>query len=129
MSKMREAHTTIDEYIRSFPVPVQKKLMELRKTVAAAAPGAQEKISYSMPSFFFHGVLVYFAAYEHHIGFYPTASGIKAYRTALSKYETAKGTVRFPIDKPLPLGLIKRIVRFRVQENLKKITDKSRKLQ
>ena len=111
---------SIDEYIAAFPEEIQKILEELRATIKAAAPEAQEKISYQMPAFALKGNLVYFAAYKNHIGFYPTASGIQAFKKELSVYEGAKGTVRFPIDKPLPLDLIRKIVKFRVAENLKK---------
>ena len=118
---------SIDEYIATFPEEIQKILEELRATIKAAAPEAQEKISYQMPAFALKGNLVYFGAYKNHIGFYPTASGIQAFKNELSVYEGAKGTVRFPIDKPLPLDLISRIVKFRVAENLKKAEIKSSK--
>jgi len=118
---------SIDEYIAAFPEEIQKILEELRATIKAAAPEAQEKISYQMPAFALKGNLVYFGAYKNHIGFYPTSSGIQAFKKELSIYEGAKGTVRFPIDKPLPLDLISRIVKFRVAENLKKAEIKSSK--
>ncbi len=112
-------HKNIDEYIVSFPEPTIKKLRELRKAIREAAPQASEKISYNMPCFYLNGNLVYFGAFPDHISFFPTASGISAFKKEISKYDFAKGTVRFPIDKPLPIDLIKKIVKFRVKENLK----------
>jgi uncharacterized protein YdhG (YjbR/CyaY superfamily) len=112
--------TTIDEYIATFPKKLQKTLKQLRKVIKAAAPEAEERISYQMPAFSFKGVLVYFAAYKNHIGFYPTSSGISAYKKELSEYKSSKGTVQFPINKPLPFELISRIVKFRVLENIAK---------
>ncbi len=111
---------SIDEYIANFPAEVQKKLEDLRAVIKAAAPEAQEKIGYQMPTFTLKGNLVHFAAYKNHIGFYPTPSGIQAYREELSVYEGAKGSIRFPIDQPLPFELISKIVKFRVTENLQK---------
>jgi uncharacterized protein YdhG (YjbR/CyaY superfamily) len=110
----------VDEYISGFPKDVQKKLAELRTTIRKAAPDAEEIISYQMPAYSLNGNLVYFAAYKNHIGFYPTASGIKNFESDLSKYESSKGAVKFPIDKPFSLGLITKIVKFRVKENLAK---------
>lgn len=109
-----------DEYISGFPKDVQKKLAELRTTIRKAAPDAEEIISYQIPAYSLNGNLVYFAGYKNHIGFYPTASGIKNFESDLSKYESSKGAVKFPIDKPLPLDLITKIVKFRVKENLAK---------
>ena len=108
---------TVDEYLETFSPMVRKTLQQLRQTIKAAAPKADEEISYMMPAYKYLGVLVYFAAYKNHIGFYPTAGGIKAFQKELSAYEGSKGTVRFPIDKPLPFGLISKIVKFRVKEN------------
>jgi uncharacterized protein YdhG (YjbR/CyaY superfamily) len=107
---------SIDQYIAAFPEETRKILEELRATIKA---GAEERISYQMPTFVLKGYLVHFAAYKNHIGFYPTSSGIQAFRRELSRYEGGKGTVRFPIDEPLPLALIRKIVKFRVAENLK----------
>lgn len=118
---MRKKYSSIDEYIVSFPEHVQKKLVELREAIREQAPDAQEKISYQIPTFFLNGNLVHFAAYANHIGFYPTSSGIRAFKNKLSKYKSAKGSVQFPMEEPLPLGLIKMIVKFRVKENMKKI--------
>jgi uncharacterized protein YdhG (YjbR/CyaY superfamily) len=109
--------TTIDQYVNGFPDDVRRILNELRATIRAAAPEASEKISYRMPTFYYNGNLVHFAAYPHHIGFYPTPSGIDAFEDELGKYKRAKGSVQFPIDEPLPLDLIARIVKHRVREN------------
>ena len=120
METRRKQYSSIDEYIRSFPEPIQKKLSELREIIREQAPEAQEKISYQIPTFFQNGNLVHFAAYAKHIGFYPTPSGISAFRSELSKYKSAKGSVQFPLEEPLPKSLIKKIVKFRVAENRKK---------
>jgi uncharacterized protein YdhG (YjbR/CyaY superfamily) len=117
MKSATKAPADIDRYIRTFPAPVQAKLRQLRSIVAAAAPGATEKISYRMPAFFQNGVLVYYAAYAKHIGFYPTSSGIAAFGKELGKFKSSKGAVQFPLDEPLPEGLIRRMVAFRVKEN------------
>ena len=117
----------IDEYIAGFPEHIQEILEKLRDTIRKAAPGAEEVMSYQMPAFKFHGMLVYFAMHKNHIGFYPTPSGIEAFKKELSAYEGAKGSIKFPIDKPLPLGLITKIVKFRVKENLEKSKTKSKK--
>ena len=127
MQSNKAGFASIDEYIASFPADTRKILEELRATIKAAAPGAEEKISYQMPAFALKGNLVYFAAFKDHIGFYPTASGVEAFKKELSTYEGSKGTVRFPIDKPLPLKLIRKIVKYRVVENLKKAKVKSSK--
>jgi len=119
------SHASIDEYIALFPKDIQKKLEELRATIKAAAPDAKEKISYQMPTFDLYGNLVHFAAHKNHIGFYPTPSGIDAFKNELSVYEGAKGSVQFPLDKPLPLKLIRKIVKFRVAENVEKAEIKS----
>ena len=112
--------TSIDEYIASFPKNVQDLLQHIRQAVNDAAPGAQEAISYNMPAFKLNGNLVWFGAFKNHIGFYPRQSAIEEFKEKLVDYEVSKvqGTVRFPFDEPIPLGLIKEIVRFRVKENL-----------
>ena len=120
MESSRTTPKDIDEYIRLFPDDIQALLQSLRQTIREAAPDAKETISYQMPAFKQNGILVYFAAFKKHIGFYPTSSGIEAFREELSAYEGSKGTVRFPIDKPLPLDLVRDIVKFRVRENLEK---------
>ena len=127
MESNKAGYVSVDEYIATFPEEIQKILEELRGTIKAAAPDAEEKISYQMPAFALKGNLVYFAAFKNHIGFYPTSSGTEAFKKELSIYDGSKGTVRFPIDKPLPLKLISRIVKFRVAENLKKAGIKSGK--
>ena len=118
--------TTIDEYIATFPKETQKILKDIRATIKAAAPDAEEKISYQMPTFFLKGNLIHFAAYKNHIGIYPTPNGIESFKKELSKYKGAKGSVRLPIDEPMPLKLISRIVKFRVSENLKKAKAKGK---
>jgi len=120
MDNRKQPYNSIDEYINTFPEHIQKKLFGLREVIKEEAPDAQEKISYQMPTFFLKGNLVHFAAFSKHIGFYPAPSGIDAFKDELSKYKGAKGSVQFPIDEPLPLELIRRIVRFRVTENQQK---------
>lgn len=110
----------IEEYISGFPEPVQIKLREIRAAIRKAAPDAKEKISYRMPAFTLNGMLVYFAAHTNHIGFYPMSAAIDAFKKELSDYKRSKGTIQFPLDKPLPKGLITRIIKFRVAENMAK---------
>ena len=112
--------TTVDEYIASFPEAVQARLTAMRDTVRQHAPQAAERISYAMPTYVLHGNLVHFAAYAHHIGFYPTPAGITAFQDALAPYKSAKGSVQFPHTEPLPLELVAEMVRFRVAENTRK---------
>ncbi|HTZ52591.1 MAG TPA: DUF1801 domain-containing protein [Spirochaetia bacterium] len=114
------AAAAIDQYIDQFPAPARRKLQEIRKLVLGLVPEAEERISYRMPCFYLQGVLVYFAAHERHIGFYPTPSGISAFKSELAGYECSKGAVQFPLDKPLPAGLIRKIVNFRRAENVAK---------
>jgi uncharacterized protein YdhG (YjbR/CyaY superfamily) len=114
----------IDEYIAGFPKDVQKILQQVRTTIKKAAPKAEEKISYAMPAFTLNGNLVYFAAYENHIGFYALPTGHQAFKKDLAPYKQGKGSVQFPINEPMPLGLITRIVKFRVKENLEKAAKK-----
>ena len=109
----------VDLYIARFPDPAREMLMQLRATIQTAAPEAVEVISYGMPAYKQNGILVYFAAYKNHIGFYPTASGIEAFKPELSSFQWSKGTIQFPLDKPLPLELIAKVVSFRVEERLK----------
>lgn len=129
MEKNKAGFVTIDEYMATFPEEIQKLLKELRTTIKAAAPDAEEKISYQMPTFFLNGNLVHFAAHKNHIGFYPTPAGIQAFKDELSIYASSKGAVQFPLDKPMPLKLISKIVKFRVAENLKKPGKKSSRIQ
>lgn len=118
---------TIDEYIAQFTPEVQKILKTLREVIKEAAPEAEEKISYQMPAFALQGNLVYFAAFRNHIGFYPTPSGISAFRDQLSGYKSAKGSVQFPLSQPIPYDLIRKIVIFRVAENIEKANLKAKK--
>ncbi len=120
MNTGKNAFTTTDEYIAQFPPDVRVKLQQLRAVMKEAAPDAVEKISYQMPTLYLNGNLVHFAAYARHIGFYPAPSGIEAFKEELSQFKGAKGSVQFPLDQPLPMDLISRIVRFRVTENMKK---------
>ena len=121
MEKQTKQVRTIDEYIGSFPKDVQERLESIRKLVAKLAPDAQEKISYQMPTFYLNGNLVHFAAFQNHIGFYPTPHGISEFQHELSKYKNGKGSVQFPLDKPLPMKLIERIVKYRIQKNRDKV--------
>lgn len=111
---------TIDEYIVGFSPEIQKRLKELRTVIKVTAPKAEEKISYGMPAFTYKGMLLYFAAHKNHIGFYPLTTAIIAFKQELSPYKTSKGAIQFPNDKPLPLKLIKEMVKFRVIENQQK---------
>jgi len=110
----------IDSYIKRFPKPTANLLEQIRSTIRKAAPEATEKISYGIPTFFYNGNLVHFAAFKNHIGFFPTPSAIAAFQKELEPYKTSKGTVQLPLTDPLPLKLIERIVKFRVKENAKK---------
>ncbi len=114
----------IDHYIAAFPPPTQNLLEQMRSTILKAAPGAEEVIGYKMPAYRLHGVLVYFAGYKGHIGFYPSGSGIASFKKKLSVYKGAKGSVQFPLDQPLPVSLITKIVKLRVKENLEKAKEK-----
>ncbi len=126
MESNQRSVTSIDAYIANFPEDVQKILQELRAVIKAAAPDAEETISYQMPAFTLKGILVYFAAYKKHIGFYPLPSGIQAFQHELSVYKGAKGSVQFLIDQPLPWELIRKIVKYRVAENLQKAETKAK---
>ncbi len=117
---MKLEFKSIDAYIATFPKDVQAALEQVRTAVKTSAPKAKEVISYNMPAFKFHGMLVYFAAFKNHIGFYALPSGNAAFQKELSVYKQGKGSVQFPLDKPMPLALIKKMVKFRVQENLEK---------
>ncbi len=111
---------TIDEYITQFPEDIQKILQQIKLVIKEAAPEASEKISYQMPTFYLKGNLVHFAAFKSHIGFYPVPSGIEKFKDELAQFKGGKGSVQFPLDKPMPYDLIRRIVLFRVEENQKK---------
>jgi uncharacterized protein YdhG (YjbR/CyaY superfamily) len=123
------ASQAVDDYIAGFPEDVQAKLQQVRATIRQAAPAAQETIGYRMPTFTLYGNLVHFAAHTSHIGFYPTPTGIEQFKAELSGYESAKGSVQFPFDQPLPLDLIARIVAFRVAENIERAGAKGKKKQ
>ena len=112
--------STVDEYIALYPAPIRKNLSLLRKTIRKAAPEALETISYQMPAYKLNGMLVFFAVMKNHYGFYPTASPMKVFREKLSAYETSKGAIRFPLDKPIPVKLVSEIVQWKVRENLSK---------
>ena len=117
MNQSQLPFSTIDEYIAQFPPEVQEKLQALRRCVREAAPEAVEKISWAMPTFYLRGNLVHFACFKRHIGLYPGVSAIEAFLPELGGYKTSKGAIQFPLEKPLPLELVGRIVRFRVAEN------------
>ena len=117
----------IDKYIAGFPEETQYQLDKIRATIIKAAPGAEEVISWRMPAYKLHGMLVFFAGYKNHIGFYPGAGGIEAFKKEISVYKNAKGSVQFPLNKKLPLQLITRIVKFRVKQNLEKAALKVKK--
>ncbi len=127
MEPAQDQFTTIDEYIDTFPADVQEKLQSLRQTIGDAAPEAQETIKYKMPTFTYYGNLVYFAAYKDHIGFYPTPSGVEESLKEMVYYKTGKGTLQCPIDQPLPLDLVRKVVEFRVKENLARKTKQKTK--
>jgi uncharacterized protein YdhG (YjbR/CyaY superfamily) len=110
----------IDKYIAGFPKNTQKLLRQVRETIRKAAPGAEEKISYGIPSFTLKGNLIHYAAFKNHIGLYPAPRRIDAFKKEIARYKGGKGTVQFPLDKPLPLSLISRIVKFRVKKNLER---------
>ena len=118
---------TIDQYLASLPKNSRDISQQLRKVIREAAPEAEEVISYNMPAFRYHGVLVYFAAHKEHIGFYPVSSAIRAFKDELLRYETSKGTIKFPIVKGIPATLVKKIVKFRVKENLEKESIRTKK--
>lgn len=118
---------SIDEYIAGFPKDIQEILERIRATIREAAPEAEEAIKYQIPTFTLNGNLVHFAAFKNHIGFYPAPAGIEEFKEELSAYKGAKGSVQFPLDKPIPFDLIGRIVRFRVKKNLEKPGAKGKK--
>ena len=114
----------VDEYIAGFPEEIRNGLEELRATIKTVAPDAEEGISYQMPAYHCHGPLVYFAVHKTHIGFYATPTGNAAFEKELSKYKIGKGSVQFPLDQPIPLPLVTRIVKFRIEENVAKAQKK-----
>jgi uncharacterized protein YdhG (YjbR/CyaY superfamily) len=120
MNATKKQFKTIDEYIETFPEDVQSILEKMRQTIRKAVPEAEEAISYQIPTFKLNGNLVHFAAFKNHIGFYPTSTGTEAFKKELSLYKGSKGSVQFPIEKPIPYDLVKKIVVFRRKENLAK---------
>jgi uncharacterized protein YdhG (YjbR/CyaY superfamily) len=118
----------IDQYIAGFPGDIQILLEKVRATILKAAPGAEEVISYKMPAYKLSGILVWYAGYKNHIGFYPTPGPIKLFKDDIKGYKTSKGAIQFPIDKPLPIGLITKIVKFRAKEVLMKLKAKTKKI-
>jgi len=120
MTPKRARPKTITEYINGAPKEAQKKLREMRACIRASAPGAKESLKWGMPAFSYERILVTFAAFEHHIGFYPTPSAVKVFSKDLSKFATASASIQFPLEKPLPLPLIRKITAFRVRESIEK---------
>jgi uncharacterized protein YdhG (YjbR/CyaY superfamily) len=110
--------TSVDAYIRNHPAAVRKRLKEIQSIVKTIAPSATERLSYRMPAFFLNGLVVYFAAFKNHIGLYPGADGVAAFQGEITSYKSAKGSIQFPHDQPLPVDLIKRIVKYKVKTNL-----------
>ena len=127
MKTEQTIHETIDDYIADFPPDVQAILKKLRATIRKAAPDAEEAMKYRLPTFVLHGNLVHFGAFKKHIGFYATPTGNEKFRKELAVYEGAKGSVQFPLDKPIPYDLVSRMVKFRVKENLEKSAAKRKK--
>jgi uncharacterized protein YdhG (YjbR/CyaY superfamily) len=124
----RTKPTDIDEYIAAFPVATQSKLEQVRTTIKKAAPLAEEKISYGIPAFNFQdSYLVYFAGYKNHIGLYPAPTGVEAFKKEISDYKSGKGSLQFPLDKPMPLRLINKIIKFRIKESIEKTKEKNKK--
>ncbi len=121
------ASASVDEYIAQFPAEIQKTMQEIRAAIRAAAPGAKEIISYQIPCYYLNGDLVYFGGFKDHISFFPTSSGVAAFKDELAPYVTSKGTIQFPLDRPIPLDLITRIVEFRLAENMKKAESRAGK--
>ena len=124
METKKRNYTNVDEYIALYPKDVQVKLQQVRQTIKKAAPKAEEVISYKIPGYKFNGMLVWFAAFKEHIGLYPRVSAIEVFKKELFKYELSKGTIRFPLDEPMPLKLISAITKYRVKENLERIAMK-----
>jgi len=127
MKTVKTAPRTIAEYIAGFPSDVRERLVKIRMTIRKAAPEAEETINYQIPTFTLKGNLVHFAAFKNHIGFYPTSTGIEKFKNELSDYEGAKGSVKFPYDKPVPFDVISKIVKFRVKENLERAEAREKK--
>ena len=124
MEKTKAIATTIDQYISEAPQEVQERLNNLRTVINAEVPDAEERIAYAMPTFSQNGNLVHFAYFKNHIGFFPAPSGIENFKDELAKYKTSKGTVQFPLNEEIPMDLVREIVRFRLKENLAKVSKK-----
>ncbi len=124
---MNSTSKDIDSYISTYPKDVQLLLQKMRETIHKAAPAAEEAIKYGIPTFVLNGNLVHFGGFKNHIGFYPAPQGIKEFQKELSLYEGAKGSIKFPLNKPLPLALITKIVKFRVERNMEKVKKKIKK--
>jgi uncharacterized protein YdhG (YjbR/CyaY superfamily) len=120
MASVRKRPRTVTEYINAFPKGAREKLRQMRTCIRASAPGAKESMKWGMPAFSYKRILVTYAAFEHHIGFYPTPSAVTAFARDLSQFVTAKGSIQFPLQKPLPLPLIRKITAFRVRESMEK---------
>jgi uncharacterized protein YdhG (YjbR/CyaY superfamily) len=120
MKQETKSPQTVDDYIAGFPAEIQSILQQIRAIIQETVPDAEEVISYQMPTYRLHGNLVHFAAFKNHIGFYPTPSGVEAFEDELAPYQHAKGSIRFPLDQPIPYALIRKIVAFRVKETLEK---------
>ena len=127
MEENKSTYKNIDEYIALFTPEVQEKLKEMRTLIHETAPEATEKISWQMPTFFLHGNLVHFAAFKKHIGFYPGADGVACFTDELTDYSYSKGAIQFPLTKPIPADLVRKIIRFRMEQNLRDFEEKSQK--
>jgi uncharacterized protein YdhG (YjbR/CyaY superfamily) len=127
MEKKGNLPTTIDEYIAGYPEEIQKHLKEIRQVIKSTIPEARETIKYGIPTFELLGNVVHFGGYKGHIGFYPAPSGIEHFKEEITPYLASKGTLQFPLDKPMPLELVRRITEFRMQENLEKAAAKAKK--
>jgi len=127
MLKQKNKYETIDEYIKTFPKDVRNILEKVRQAIKESAPSAEEAIRYQMPTFKLNGNLVHFAGYKNHIGFYPTPNGTEAFKKEIAVYRAGKGSIQFPIDKPIPISLIKKIVKFRVKESAEAAIKSSKK--
>lgn len=127
MEEKKATYQTTDEYIEQFSPEIQELLTTIRNVIKEAAPEATEKISYQMPTFYLHGNLVHFAANKNHIGFYPSSSGVEAFKDQLTLYKTSKGAIQFPLDKPIPFEIISEITKYRVLESKAKAEAKAAK--
>lgn len=125
---MQAVAKNIDAYIASFPDDIQKRLHEIRNIIQKNAPKAEEAIKYAMPTYVLYGNLVHFAGYKHHVGFYPAPAAIIEFADELAKYKTSKGAIQFPLDKPIPVGLVSKIVKFRVAQNKEKAEAKRKEV-